>query len=709
MKIKKIECEQFAGIRDKNIEFKDSINILYGKNESGKSTVLELLHALLFQKTSLDKRTDKEFINKNFSHNANGADGDVIDGKIVIENENDVYALTKEWEVKGGSERIKDKSGTLIKNSEEIDKILNSLLQYEQGVYDEIIFSSQKIPQNTLESIFGECKKEYDVKKELHGMLMKSVSEIGGANIDAIENKIIEKLKALSLRFDMVSMAPEGGANKEWKKETGEIYNVYDKLRKAKREKDEILGIETKIEEINKEKKELVDERTKINNEMEEINKYSNIKLKKDSLLRQIGYQEEVIRDGEKVIPIWEKYENDKKIISNKKVIEVSKDDVKRLKKLQSEYQDIKSKLGALDLDVKIDNKSGKELKVTSTEAGDVINGNNNIYSIKGCAEFDLPEIINIKLMPKDIDIDSLSSRQKEINENVNILYDKYNVKDIDALEKLQEEYETHLNELNKIKESGEGYIKTYEEKYNSIDGLKTKINDAKKSIEKLNKDLENIENIPEEIDDIEDFDEYKQDRKERLDEIDGEIEEMIEELQEESENLAGRDSDSFNSEIEELTQEFDAKVTEYKHYENIHTKFLEIKKQIETNPMSGIEKKFNEYLKQISQNNISIIDGANIDDVQLKSNNNRLTVNTLSEGTKATIGIAFKLSVIEHLFPDGNGLAIFDDPFTDMDEDRMKEACNLINQFGTNNQVIFVTCDKKYLSEFPEANVINM
>lgn len=111
---------------------------------------------------------------------------------------------------------------------------------------------------------------------------------------------------------------------------------------------------------------------------------------------------------------------------------------------------------------------------------------------------------------------------------------------------------------------------------------------------------------------------------------------------------------------------------------------------------MSDVENKFNEYLKQISKNNISIIDGAHIDDVQLKSNNNRLTINTLSEGTKATIGIAFKLSVIEHLFPDGNGLAIFDDPFTDMDEDRVKESCNLINQFGKNNQVIFVTCDKK-------------
>lgn len=145
----------------------------------------------------------------------------------------------------------------------------------------------------------------------------------------------------------------------------------------------------------------------------------------------------------------------------------------------------------------------------------------------------------------------------------------------------MREAYDTYLNELNSIKESGKGYIKTYEEKYYSIDGLKTTINDAKKSIEKLNKDLEKVDDIPDEIDDIEDFEKYKQECKERLEEIETEMEEKIGELQEESEFLAGRDSDSLNSEIEELTQEFDAKVTEYKHYDNIHTKFLEIKNKL--------------------------------------------------------------------------------------------------------------------------------
>lgn len=39
MKIKNLSCTQFAGVRDRTISFADGINIVYGKNESGKSTM----------------------------------------------------------------------------------------------------------------------------------------------------------------------------------------------------------------------------------------------------------------------------------------------------------------------------------------------------------------------------------------------------------------------------------------------------------------------------------------------------------------------------------------------------------------------------------------------------------------------------------------------------------------------------------------------
>ena len=41
--IKEIKTEQFAGIQDKKVQFTDGMNILLGKNEAGKSTLLSIL------------------------------------------------------------------------------------------------------------------------------------------------------------------------------------------------------------------------------------------------------------------------------------------------------------------------------------------------------------------------------------------------------------------------------------------------------------------------------------------------------------------------------------------------------------------------------------------------------------------------------------------------------------------------------------------
>jgi exonuclease SbcC len=63
---------------------------------------------------------------------------------------------------------------------------------------------------------------------------------------------------------------------------------------------------------------------------------------------------------------------------------------------------------------------------------------------------------------------------------------------------------------------------------------------------------------------------------------------------------------------------------------------------------------------------------------------------------------------MLEHLYPNGDGLAVFDDPFTDMDPKRVEESCKLVQKFAENNQVIFITCDEKYQNFF-KGNVIHV
>ena len=69
----------------------------------------------------------------------------------------------------------------------------------------------------------------------------------------------------------------------------------------------------------------------------------------------------------------------------------------------------------------------------------------------------------------------------------------------------------------------------------------------------------------------------------------------------------------------------------------------------------------------------------------------------SVTKERKDTISLAFRLAMPEHLFPNGGGLAVFDDPFTEMSPERTKQACRLLEKFAENNQVIFITCDDKY------------
>ena len=101
MKIKNLSCTQFAGVRDRTISFADGINVVYGKNESGKSTMANLIVRTLFQKAKLDRRSNREFCDLYFPSTRKGSNlsGDFADGKIALASKDGDYVLSKEWGV----------------------------------------------------------------------------------------------------------------------------------------------------------------------------------------------------------------------------------------------------------------------------------------------------------------------------------------------------------------------------------------------------------------------------------------------------------------------------------------------------------------------------------------------------------------------------------------------------------------------------------
>ena len=152
---------------------------------------------------------------------------------------------------------------------------------------------------------------------------------------------------------------------------------------------------------------------------------------------------------------------------------------------------------------------------------------------------------------------------------------------------------------------------------------------------------------------------------------------------------------------LQEIVSDQDAELErlkeEFKAWKQIKTVAEGILNSTDSNPLQQFEDDFRKYLAFLSKDGITLSSLGKKLEADIYSGDNRMTFELLSEGTKDTVALAFRLAVVKFLFPNGGGFAVFDDPFTDMDAERRARACSLLKEFAENNQIIFVTCDRSY------------
>ncbi|MDE6727778.1 MAG: AAA family ATPase [Oscillospiraceae bacterium] len=132
MIIKKLSTDQFAGIIDKEIEFTDGVNVVFGKNEAGKSTLVGLLSGMLFKdvRLKMNLKADKEFAEDFFpGKKADGKmSGNTINGTVVLSDGSSDYKIVKEW---GDEPSCKINSqGVMSKGVEKVNERIQPILKY---------------------------------------------------------------------------------------------------------------------------------------------------------------------------------------------------------------------------------------------------------------------------------------------------------------------------------------------------------------------------------------------------------------------------------------------------------------------------------------------------------------------------------------------------------------------------------------------------
>lgn len=800
MKINKVSAEAFAGKRDIDIKFKDGINIIYGKNETGKSTIVELIRKCLFQNAKLKKTIDKDFIDKYMMKSAEGKQSSTADGKLIFDDSNVEHSIKREWNDKGTSKYF---DGTIdYINDDDIKKELDKVLKYNEAVYNEIVFSSQKFDQKVIESIFDACSsKDVDIKKDLKSILNKAASSIGNVDEVKIREGINAKIKKLGDHFDMSQGLPDGGLAKvkvgnRWKIEVGSILKKYYELEDVKNEKENVQNLEEQLEELNDEISKFENDISKLEKEKELLKNSKNY-ISQKKLLDKYRDDLDKLNNIKENWPVYiEKYKKLKKAIPHRDAIKLIydyhslkslKDSVDEFKKqieiykninddvindcrdINDKIKDNNNKIKPLELTATINNKGNDEVKVYNILNDTIINPNGNKYDINSPFKVKVGEDVEINITPKDVDVESIKKENEELNNKLTNIYKNCDVDSFDELknrssekknindklssyttkfdnelenngqtfeelensyielddntyvkyknandDEIEQEYNKSNDEIKNIIDGKdenvyldrlETNINSYEKDYTDINNVDNRINEKNKEINRINKELEQFQDF--DINDIDDVDEKLNELKSNIDSKKDSLDEKRVQLGALNNEINGRSAQSFDDTINLLENELDELKEEYGHYKHILNVFNQVMSNNKQNPLTNIETEFINNVKIITNNGINIDNSG--DSLNISNGKRGLTPSILSEGTKDSIGFAFKLAVVKSLFPD-EAFIVLDDPFTDMDADRVKNSCDLLNAFADkNNQVLFFTCDEKYKKLMPNANIIEI
>lgn len=300
MKINKIKINGFGNLENKEIDFKEHINLIYGKNEAGKSTLLKFIISM-FYGVSKNKR-GKDISDLEKYKPWNQAD---FSGKLSYELANgESYEIFREFQKK--SPKLFNKEMEDIAGSYSSDKTKGNEFFFEQTKIDEELFTS------SLASLQTQTK----IELQDQNLLIQKITNLVSTGDDSVSyQKIIDKLnkkqteeigtektKGRPINIICERLQEIDRQQKELKQYENSRYEIQEQKQKIQEElKRELIELEVvkKLKEME-EQNSIEKEKIKLSQEFLD-NLEKNMLIKKQEKLR-IEAEEKELRNEQKEI-----------------------------------------------------------------------------------------------------------------------------------------------------------------------------------------------------------------------------------------------------------------------------------------------------------------------------------------------------------------------------------------------------------------------
>lgn len=327
--------------------------------------------------------------------------------------------------------------------------------------------------------------------------------------------------------------------------------------------------------------------------------------------------------------------------------------------------------------------------------------------------------------LKKTADIDSLSERIKEFYRSYDFAYDA-----ADPRKSLYELRENH-NAYMSIKSKKESLDKASSEltgheeilrgilnKYDYINEASSSVQDAAESFIGEAEELLNAKSFVdtakaelEEFKDSVDIDELmKNSPDEELPDLNS-LSQRMSSLTEEINRTHSLMLDYSNT-IESLQERYDeweedktalSKLNELQEEEKEKFKYVSLTKEYLTRAKDSMTarysapllRRFKEYFESIAHKDAAPFRIDANTNITIFSEGLQRELNSLSRGLRDLIGICMRVALIDVMYVNERPIIVMDDPFTNLDDEKIKEGMDFLKKLSLKYQVIYFTCSK--------------
>ena len=685
MKIDKLVIDGFGKLNNTTYTFSDGLNLIYGKNESGKSTICEFILSMFYGLPNKSKQSD-----------------DDLAARIKF----------KPWNTEnfGGSLYFTDDNGRNLV----IERSFKATKRGDKAVLrDAVTWEELSEDDNIGEKIFGLSREAF-----LKTLYVKS---FGADSIKSDDGEIMSRLSNLETSADEDVSYSKIANNLE-----KEIYSLKTRTGRG----GKITAIEDKISALNNELS-----MSEMTYEQIEENIRTAHELKKTS--EEIENQAKALEEQYKTALLHEKFLTQKEVEETKKVLKERLDKETEKTKILKEQLEEKDADDGLKVTAETINRARvletkrliaeervneAKAKLLPEEETKILGDNRIIPGFFGLVllfvgffvKSNILYILGVLIAVLGILICVLFNfkKKKENDKNMEIYYEAKR-----ELSKIDDELtQIFLPFGVKVSDELSALFVSDADKEERIKQLRTQYEESQKEIKNLKDSIPDDSVMLEFSKEVIEYSgESAQKLYEKIDSLKTESKKLINRANEINLNITKetaeiRQKDEITAEIEQLKEEREELIKKHSSLTRAYDWLSCAHDEIKSNFAPRLNEKASEILSYLTYEKYEDMRSDDNFGINLKTDDGGIVkAEFMSRGTYDLIYIALRFASMSVLTDGKIPIVILDDAFSQLDDERLKKSAELIKNSEEFNQVFLFTCHENYKEILKDSNVIEL